>query len=231
MGAVIAAMLAGGLEPEEVFARLRVIRRHDVVRLRAAGLVQGLFASSLLHPEPLKQTIVRLVEQNRFEDFAIPLTVTAADLDTGDLVCFGAGGEPAPVHEALYAACALPLWYPAAHLNGRRLADGGVRSVLPLQVAARFPADLVIALDAGPGTDSAPSTGRLAPPPLVQSYGDAMHSLMASNTELELALWRATPGRPHLIYVRPPTRRETTFAISELASFEAAGYEATRRLL
>ena len=231
MGAVIAALLAAGLPPEEVFQRLLTVRRHDVARPRPAGLVRGLFSSALLYPEPLQQTIARLVEQTRFEDLALPLTVTAADLDTSELVCFGAGGEDAPLHQALYAACALPIWYPPAVMGGRRLADGGIRSVLPLQVAAQFPADIVVGVDTGPGTDAAPASGRLAPPPLVQMYGEAMHGLMSANTELEVALWRATPGRPPLIYIRPETARGETFAIAELGRYEQAGYEAARRVL
>jgi hypothetical protein len=54
---------------------------------------------------------------------------------------------------------------------------------------------------------------------------------MSANTELEVALWRATSGRPPLIYVRPETARGATFAIAELGRYEQAGYEATRRLL
>jgi NTE family protein len=231
MGAVIAALLASGLTPEEIHQRLLKFRRHDVARPRAASLVQGLWSIALFHAEPLQQTIARLVQASRFDELAVPLTVTAVDLDTSELVCFGAGGEDAPLHDALYAACALPLWYPPALLQGRRLADGGVRSVLPLQVASRFPADLVVAVDTGPGTDAAPASGRLAPPPLVQIYGEAMHGLMSSNTELEVALWRATPGRPTLLYIRPETERGATFAISELSRYEQAGYTAAQRQL
>ena len=231
MGAVIAAMLAGGLSPEDIFERLRRFRRHDVARPRAASLVQGLFSTALFHAEPLQQTIASLIGLTRFDQLKLPLTITAADLDTSELVCFGAGGEDVPLREALYAACALPLWYPPAVIQGRRLADGGVRSVLPLQIAARFPAELVVAVDTGPGTDAAPASGRLAPPPLVQIYGEAMHGLMSANTELEVALWRATNGRPPLLYIRPETARGETFAIAELGRYEQAGYEAARRVL
>lgn len=231
MGAVIAAMLALGLQPEEIFQRMLKFRRHDVARPRAASVVQGFFSTALFYAEPLQQTIARLVPTDSFEDLALPLTITAADLDTSELVCFGAGGESASLHLALYAACALPLWYPPAVIHGRRLADGGIRSVLPLQVAARFPADLVVAVDTGPGVDSAPASGKLAPPPLIQIYGEAVHGLMSANTELEVALWRATPGRPRLLYIRPGTARGETFAVAELARYEGAGYEAARRVL
>ncbi|HNT71870.1 MAG TPA: patatin-like phospholipase family protein, partial [Methanothrix sp.] len=68
-----------------------------------------------------------------------------ADLDTGELIVFGDGGEDVPLADALFASCALPVFYPPVQLLGRRLADGGLRGVVPLDVAARFPADRVIA--------------------------------------------------------------------------------------
>lgn len=228
MGAVVAAMLAQGLGPEEIFERVRGVRRHDVARLRAAGLVQGLFATALLHAEPLHRTIARLVSATAFADLTLPLTVTAADLDSSEVVVFGAGGEDVPLHEALFASCALPPWYPPVVIKARRLADGGIRGVLPLSVAARFEADLVVAVDAGPGADAAPASGRLAPPPFVRGFTDVMHVMMSANTELSVALWRATPNRPPLLYVRPDTERGATFAMGEFARYERAGYDAAQ---
>jgi predicted acylesterase/phospholipase RssA len=113
-------------------------------------------------------------------------------------------------------------------LGERRLADGGLRGVLPLSVAARFEADLVVAMDAGPGSDTAPATGRLAPPPFVRSFTDVMRVMMSANTELALALWRAEPGRPRLLYIRPETERGATFALSQFGQYEQAGHEAAR---
>jgi len=231
MGAVFAAMLAEGRSPEQVYERVRGIRRRDVARLRAAGVVQGLWAASLMHPEPLQRTIATLVEARSFAQLALPLTVTAADLDSSEVAVFGDGGADAPLVEALLASCALPPWYPPVALGGRRLADGGLRGVVPLAVAARFEADLVVAMDTGPGTDAAPSSGRLAPPPFVRSFTESMHVMMSANTELALALWRASPGRPPLLYIRPETERGATFALAQFGRYEMAGYDAARRAL
>jgi NTE family protein len=231
MGAVIGAMLAAGLTPEAVLERARGVRRHDVARLSAASLVQGLFASSLLHPEPLQRTLARLVPVTAFDQLRLPLTVTAADLDSGELICFGDGGVDAPIITALSASCALPLWFPPEPWEGRRLVDGGLRGVVPLSVAARFETDLVVAIDIGPGFDAVPTTGKLAPPPLIRMHNDSTNVLMSANTELELALWRATPGRPPLLYVRPPVERGATFAIHHGERYAEAGYLATQEAL
>lgn len=231
MGAVMAAGLAGGIAPSEIVERARGIRRRDVARLSAAALVQGLFAPALLHDEPLRQTIARLVGLERFDQMTLPLTVTAADLDTGEEIRFGDGGEDAPLQDALYASCALPLWYPPAELNGHRLADGGLRGPLPLTVAAGFEADLVVAVDAGPGFDALPSSGRMAPPAFLKAHLDAMGVMMAFATTMELDLWRLSPTRPRLVYIRPEVERGATFSVGQFAGYEAKGYDATRAAL
>jgi NTE family protein len=231
MGGVLAALLAEGRTPEAAFARVRGVKRRDVARLRAAGLVQGLWAGSLLHPEPLQRTIAGLVDARTFAELELPLTITASDLDSSGVVVFGDGGDEAPILDALFATCALPPWYPPVIITGRRLADGGLRGVLPLSVAGRFEADLVVAVDAGPGTDAAPVTGRLAPPPFVRSFTEVMHVMMSVNTELAVALWRKSPDLPPLLYVRPDTERGATFATGQFGRYEQAGFDAAARAI
>jgi NTE family protein len=230
MGAVIAAGLAAGLSISEVLARLGGVERRDVAALDRTALFKGIFAEALLRGPRLRETLARLLPVPAFADLRLPLTVTAADLDTGELVCFGAGGEDAPLADALYASCALPVLYPPARLGGRRLADGGLRAVLALEVAARFPADLVVGVDVGPGFDAGADEGRPAPA-LVRAHNDGQFVLMAANTRLALALWQATPGRPPLLYVRPAVRRGETFALDETEAYLEAGRQAARHAL
>lgn len=225
MGAVIGAGLAAGLSISQVRARLGGIRRDDVTAIDRTAFVRGLFAVSLFKGPRLRETLGRLLPVERFSELKLPLSVTTVDLDTGELVVFGAGGIDAPLADALYASCALPVFYPAVELLGRRLADGGLRGVLALEVAARFKADLVVAIDVGPGFDSAPSRDR-PPPALIRAHNDAQHVLMATATEQALALWRATPGRPPLRYVRPQVHRGETFAIDQIDAYMEAGRRA-----
>src|SRR5947208_1654110 len=96
-----------------------------------------------------------------------------------DVGVFGAGGRvDVSLHDALYASCALPLYFPPARIDGRRLADGGLRAVLGLEAAARIPADLVLAIHVGPGFDEPlprPSTAFPGfPPALVRAHGEAV---------------------------------------------------------
>ena len=230
MGAVVGAAFAAGVTPDWLASEMQSLSRGDVARVSPLNLALGVFASSLLKAQPLKDTIARLVPAARFADLKIPLTVTATDLDSGDLVLLGALGQDAPLADALYASCALPVYYLPAELGGRRLVDGGLRAVLPLEVARRIPVDLVVAVHTGPGFDEILPPGRRSViPPLIRAHGDAERVMMAAQTERDIAAW--PQGGARLIVIRPVAEKEATFALSEIPRFIASGYDATRRAL
>lgn len=228
MGAVIATGLAAGLSPDRIAERLMTVRQRDIFAVDRTALIMGVWARALLKPERLRKTLEQLLPVSRFSELGTPLTVTATDLDSGEELCFGAGGEDVPVLDALCASCALPLFFPPFLLNGRRCVDGGLREVVPLAVAGRFPADLVVAVDVGPGFDMAPKQSGPEPPALLRLQGDAQRVLMASNATLSRALWLATPGRPPLVWIRPRVRRGETFATEQLEWYIQEGERAAR---
>ncbi len=231
MGAVIATGLAAGMTPDDIAGRLMTVRQRDVFAIDRTALLKGVFARGLLKPESLRRVLERLVPVSRFSELQVPLTVTVTDLDSGRLVCFGAGGEDVPLLDALSATCALPLYFPPFLVGGRRCADGGLHAVVPLEVAARFPAELVVAVDVGAGFDMEPSSSAREPPALIRLSGDAQNALMASNTALQRALWEATPGRPPLLWIRPRVRRGETFATDQLRYYIGEGERAVREAL
>jgi len=242
MGAVIAAAYASGATYHEVVIAARSLSQRDVARVDPLALVKGAFASHLLKPAGLRRAIERLVPATRFEQLRIPLTITATDLDSGELVLFGDVRaqhaaplhDAVPLHDALYASCALPLYFPPAVINGRRLADGGLRAVLALDVARSIPADLVVAVHVGPGFDEPappPSTAlnRLLPPPLIRAHGETIRIMMAAQTERAIAAWPT--DAPRLVVVRAVAEREATFAVGAGERYVEAGYRETRQAL
>jgi NTE family protein len=182
-----------------------------------------------MRPAPFRSAIDRLLPAARFADLRLPVTVTATDLDTGERVLFGAGGQDVPLADALMATCALPLFYPAVTLGGRRLADGGLRGVVPLD-AVPPAAARVVAVDIGPGFDEL-AAGPSPYPSLLRAHSDATGILMAANTALALALWRADPANPPLLYIRPRVERNATFRVDRARNYADEGYRAARAAL
>jgi NTE family protein len=130
----------------------------------------------------------------------------------------------------LYASCALPLYFPPVVIEGRRLADGGLRAVLPLQMAAELRVDLVVAVSVGPGFDEATAQGAQSPvPPLVRAHGEAIRIMMAAQTERAIAEWPRNAAR--LVVVRAVAEREATFAVGQADRFFEAGYQTTKRAM
>jgi NTE family protein len=229
MGAVISAALAAGSSYERLVEIALSLQRKDVAALDAWSLAKGVFAGNIIKPLPLKRTIARLVPATRFADMQIPLTITTTDLDSGELVLFGALGQDAPLIDALYASCALPLYLPPQTIGGRRLGEGGLRAVLGLDAARRVPADLVVAVDVGPGFDEPPATKQAAIPPLVRAHGEAIRIMMAAQTEYAIAAW--PKDAPRLVVVRAVAEREATFAVGAGQRYFDAGYRETKRAL
>jgi NTE family protein len=231
-GAVMAAALASGTTPDALTDQLLHPSGKPVVALDYVALVKGFFADHLLKPEPLRELIARLVPARRFNDLEVPLLVTATDLDSGELVVFGDQRTHAPLRDALYASCALPLYYPPATLDGRRLADGGLRAVLPLAPAREIPADLVVAVHVGPGFDEGPppsTVSKLMPPALVRAHGSSERIMMAAQTEQAIRDWPREAAR--LVVVRPVREREATFAIQNVRRYIEAGHAVTQQSL
>ena len=249
MGAVIAAAFASGATYDEVVIAGRSLSQRDVARVDPLALVKGAFATHLLKPAGLRGVIERFVTATRFGQLRIPLTITATDLDSGELVLLGPHpltpsplrgegerelvslGEMVSLHDALYASCALPLYFPPLALDGRRLVDGGLRAVLGLEPASQIPADLVVAIHVGPGFDEPPSPSspvlpRL-PPPLIRAHGEAIRVMMAAQVDRLIADWPRNAAR--LLVVRPVAEREATFAVSAAERYLQAGYDAMRR--
>ncbi len=231
MGGVFAALFASGLSAAEALERIGSVGEKEIVQAEPFAFIKGLWARSLLKPGPFQRSLERMIGYRRFEDLPIPLTVTAVALDTGELTLFGAGGKSVPLLEALYATAALPLFLPAAVIGGRRYADGGLRAVLPLEPASLIPARLVVAVDVGPGFDEVQGGGGPGLPPIVEIHNEATGILMAGQTAAALALWRASPNRPPLLYVRPRVERGATFKVDQVRRYAEEGYRATRAQL
>ncbi len=95
----------------------------------------------------------------RIEDSTIPLHITATDFDTGELVELSQGS----VVDAIRASLALPLAFAPVRLNGRLLVDGYLADPLPLSVAMKHGAGVIVGIGfESPLQENVRSAGRFA---------------------------------------------------------------------
>ena len=226
-GALVGALIASGLSYEEIVPRVFGVRRHELAALaRWSVLARGLSAPSVLRPQPVRLLLARLLPVHAFASLRLPLRVTAVDADSGELVVFGAGGRTdGSVVEAVMASMALPVYLPPVVIGGRRYVDGGLLEVLPLDIAAQIPADLVVAVDVGP-VAAAPPAGTSLGPALLAAHDRAMAITMADQRARAVAAWRGAERRPPLVLIEPDVDPHATFAFDRTAEFIEAGYRA-----
>jgi NTE family protein len=77
-----------------------------------------------------------------FADAAIPLFITATDFTTGEQVTLGEGS----LVEAMRASIAIPFAFSPKEINGRLLVDGFLSDPMPVGVAIREGADVILAM-------------------------------------------------------------------------------------
>jgi NTE family protein len=227
MGAVIGAMFASGVGYQGAVQRITAISRGDVARL-AAGALLGPLGRSILREEPLRETIAQLVPARQFDDLAVPLTVTAVDVETSELVLFGAGGKSdVPLHDALYASSALSVYYPPAVIAGRAYVDGGLRAVFPIEPAGAMDPDLVIGVYTGAQAveERKGEPGRYG---LLAAHDHAMRIMMAVQAEEAIARW---DGRIPLLVIRPEVEPHATFDVKHAMRYVESGYREASRVL
>jgi len=227
MGAVIAACYASGLTYDEVILRIANVTKRDVARLSPLAML-GAFSPALLRGDPLRQTIAALVPATRFEELKVPLTVTATDAASGQLVLFGAGGwSDVSLVDALYASCALPVFYPPAQIDGRAFVDGGLRAVLPLDAVEQFDPDLIFAVNVGPVLEKSAAEDTFLPA-MVRAHDTSTRIMMAEQIAETIERWRQS--RVPLILVEP-LLEPGTFAVNKALTHVEEGYRTAYREL
>ena len=107
------------------------------------SLLDPSFKQGVLAGDKVKKFIERHLERITFDDLAVPLSVIATDLKSGDEVVINEGR----VSSAIRASISLPLIFKPVVLKGQLLADGGLSAPVPVEVARKMGADVVIAVN------------------------------------------------------------------------------------
>jgi NTE family protein len=139
-GAIIGALYADDPDLARIEKLFMKMRRSDLFDF---SLFDARFA--IASGKRLELFLKKNLKARRFEDLKIPLIVAATDLREGSEVELGAG-ELIP---AIRASSALPGFFPPVLFLGRYLVDGGVSNPIPVSLAKKYGAEIVIAVDIG----------------------------------------------------------------------------------
>lgn len=227
IGGLVGALIAAGEGPEALTARAMSVERTDIVALnRWAVLLNGIRQPSVFHDLPYREFIARHLPVGTFDKLRLPFSVNAVDLSSGEMVWFGTGGRlDVPLEDAIYATCALPLFFPPAAIGDRMFVDGGVLDTLPLARATERGATRIIAIDAG--SEGTPAAESILENGLVGIH-QRVYQIMATQWKRsQLEAWDGPP----VTFVRPRLEGYGTFDFDQTAYFLEEGYRATREVL
>lgn len=137
-GAVIAALYAGGMTPEQIYDRFVNLKLWNFINpvIPGTGFLSMSNAEKLLNENlPVKS----------FEELNIDVCISVTDLEKGKSICFSKGELIQP----LLASCCIPVLYQPVELNGRKYIDGGILNNLPVDLI-KNDVDLTIGLHSNP---------------------------------------------------------------------------------
>lgn len=134
MGGLIAALYAAGNESSEILEMARGFR-----------FPRWFLPGTVVPWDRIFRSAVGPLTELRFDRLRRRLAVVAVDLESGRRVVIDDG----PVLPAVRATCAVPAVLPPVRIGSRWLADGGLVSVLPVDVASMVELDAVIAIEVG----------------------------------------------------------------------------------
>jgi NTE family protein len=227
IGALIGACIAGGLGHEKLVSMARALLRTDIVVLnRWALLFNGIRQPSVFRDDTFRRYIDSILPAETFAELEIPLGMNAVDLETGRQEWFGAGGlMDVPLADAVYASCALPVFYPPAQIDGRYFVDGGVVDSLPVGRAVERGAERIIAIDVGAG-QAGDGVGTVEKG-MVAIHQRVMQIMGYARKRAHLDLH----GAASVTYIRPHLDGYDTFDFTSTEYFLAEGYRAVNEAL
>jgi NTE family protein len=150
VGSFVGSLYAYGYDAYKLQTLALPLERDELVDLTLPdnGFVKG---------EKLERYVNRMVRQTPIEKFRIPFHAVATNIQTGEEVVFGAGNAGIAVR----ASCSIPGIFQPTKISGKTYVDGGLVSPLAIDVARRYGADVVIAVDISSGLGSTVPQGTM----------------------------------------------------------------------
>lgn len=135
-GSFVGSMYASGKSPFDLQDIALKLEESDIrdLTFSSQGFIEG---------KRLQDFVNRQVGSRTLQQFPIRFAAIATDMDTGRKVAFITGNAG----QAVRASCSIPNVFVPAMIGGKRYADGGLVSPVPVSSARDLGADIVIAVD------------------------------------------------------------------------------------
>jgi NTE family protein len=136
-GAIVGALYADNPEMTGVEEMALKMTRSDLMEttwFSRQGIVKG---------DALQDFLKKQLRSKTFDELKIPLIVIATDLFTGETIELSQHDLPL----AVGASCAFPGVFHPVLLHDRYLIDGGASSPVPVEIAKKYGAERIIAID------------------------------------------------------------------------------------
>lgn len=145
VGSFVGSLYAYGYSPYELQTIALGIQKNDIADyiIPDNGFIKG---------EKLENFVNARVKYTPMEKFKIPFYAVATNIQNGEEMIFGRGNPG----KAVRASCSLPGIFNPVAIGDKYYVDGGVVNPLAADVARRFGADVVIAVDISSSVETPP---------------------------------------------------------------------------
>lgn len=182
-GSLFGAVFAAGEHPDNIEQlalkmwqkkEFRDIKYYDILKLFFPKYLRYSEMFGLIRGDRIEKIFRDYFGDTTFEKTKIPLKIVATDFFTGSEIVL----ENGSIAEAVRASIGIPIFFQPKKIAGRTLIDGGISNPLPVDVAIRYGADIVIAM----GFES-PTYRKLDSPikTLLHLVGVSINNLMIAN--------------------------------------------------
>jgi len=134
VGAMVAAMYAFNVSVDTLANIARDLTLSHITTFKFNKT--GFFTA-----DPLREILIDHLGEVNIEDAAIPLSIIATDINSGEEVVFTEG----PLADAVCASASIPGVYIPMQLEGRTLVDGGIVQSVPVRAVKAMGAGVIIA--------------------------------------------------------------------------------------
>ena len=170
-GSLVGSLYASGKSAFELQGIAMKMEKDNVLdydwKVWRGGLIKG---------EKLENFINANVRNTPIEKLKIPFYAVATNAVTGEEMVFGRGNTGMAVH----ASCSVPGVFQPVRIGNNTYVDGGLVSAVAVDVARRYGADVVIAVDISGGLDKNTPSG------MMDAMGKSVNIMYMRNINAQL---------------------------------------------